>query len=100
MIFPHRHDRYLHWREPSREGARVVLNYYRQKSFNRAHDSGVNHHNAFLFTTLIYTIQIKTLGHIYIELNSRYLPFSTYGIFCHKVEFGGIKSRFTYGLKI
>src|SRR3990167_6366762 len=71
-----------------------MLNEHGEEAFYGAHNSGVNHHDAFLLTLFVYTSKVEAFGHIHIELDGRDLPEAAVCILGHEVELRAVERGF------
>jgi hypothetical protein len=74
--------------EPSREDAVVVLKQDCDAALKRAGDSRVDHHDALLLALFIDAGEVKALGQVHVELDSRNLPLAAGSVFAMKSSLG------------
>src|SRR3989338_6210473 len=92
-------DHGLNRGKPNWEISGKVFNYYRKKSFNRSHNCGVDHYDFFHRTLFIYTMKVKAVRHVEIELYRGHLPLSIQRVYCQEIQFRPIKGGFSLCLK-
>src|SRR3984885_3889803 len=74
VALTNRNHRHLHWRQPRRERARVVLDQHAKEPLHRSIQRTMHHDRLLARTIFGHIFQAKALGQVEVELHRRKLP--------------------------
>src|SRR5262249_39918623 len=90
----HRTNLHLHWCEPQRKRARIVLDQNSKKTLDRSQQRAMHHQRLMPRPVFAHVLQAKSRRQIEIELHRRQLPRSSNRVNHLNVDFRAIKRPF------